>query len=114
MNALLTHHSQTIKHFFDLTKQRLLLYMVLALSVAMSTVSAITAPAAGSFAYDLYDVAVNDILTGAPGFVGGVMIMAIAGLNLTRNWVIAVAGLLGGTILINADTITASMGYVIL
>ena len=40
-----------------------------------SVASAITAPAAGSFAYDLYDVGVNDVLLGAPGFVGGVIIM---------------------------------------
>ncbi len=46
--------------------------MGLLLGLLMSFgVSAITAPAAGSFAYDLYDVAVNDIVKGAPGFVGG-------------------------------------------
>ena len=88
-------------------------FAILAAFIFTTSVQAIVAPAPASFAYDLYDVAINDILTGAPGFVGGVLIMVMAGLNLTRNWVVAVAGLLGGTILINADTITASMGYLI-
>ncbi len=74
---------------------------------------AIVAPAAGSFAFDLYDVGINDILLGAPGFVGAVIIMVVSAVNLTRNWVLSIAGLLGGVILINADTITASMGMLI-
>lgn len=73
----------------------------------------IVAPAAGSFAFDLYDVAVNDVLLGAPGFVGAVIIMVVSAVNLTRNWVLSIAGLLGGVILINADTITASMGMLV-
>jgi len=93
-------------------KLQIALAALMALALA-TTSTAMVAPAAGSFAFDLYDVAVNQILTGAPGFVGGVLIMVIAGLNLTRNWVIAVAGLLGGTILINADTLVTSMGYMI-
>ena len=74
---------------------------------------AIVAPAAGSFAFDLYDVGINDILLGAPGFVGAVIIMVVSAINLTRNWVISIAGLLGGVVLINADTITASLGMLI-
>ncbi len=74
---------------------------------------AITAPASGSFAFDLYDVAVNDVLLGAPGFVGAVIIMVVSAVNLTRNWVLSIAGLLGGVILINADAITASMGMLV-
>ncbi len=74
---------------------------------------AIVAPAAGSFAFDLYDVAVNDVLLGAPGFVGAVIIMVVSAVNLTRNWVLSIAGLLGGVILINADAITASMGMIV-
>ena len=74
---------------------------------------AIVAPAAGSFAFDLYDVAVNDVLLGAPGFVGAVIIIVVSAVNLTRNWVLSIAGLLGGVILINADAITASMGMIV-
>jgi len=86
--------------------------LVVGLVIAPSAF-AITAPAAGSFAYDLYNVAVNDVLLGAPGFVGAVIIMVVSAVNLTRNWVLSIAGLLGGVILINADTITASMGMIV-
>ncbi len=89
---------------------------LVAAAVALMTAPnafAIVAPAAGSFAFDLYDVGINDILLGAPGFVGAVIIMVVSAVNLTRNWVLSIAGLLGGVILINADTITASMGMLI-
>ncbi|MCH9674345.1 MAG: hypothetical protein K0U93_23100 [Gammaproteobacteria bacterium] len=85
---------------------------ILSLVIAPSAF-AIVAPAAGSFAFDLYDVAVNDVLLGAPGFVGAVIIMVVSAVNLTRNWVLSIAGLLGGVILINADAITASMGMLV-
>lgn len=88
--------------------------VALALGLVMApNAFAFVAPAAGSFAYDLYDVGVNDILLGAPGFVGAVIIMVVSAVNLTRNWVLSIAGLLGGVILINADTITASLGMLI-
>ena len=74
---------------------------------------AITAPAAGSFAYDLYDFVVNDLLLGAPGFVAGVLIMAVAAINLSKNWIGAIAGMLGGVLLLNAHTLTASLGIVL-
>lgn len=90
----------------------LLVASILSLVIAPSAF-AIVAPAAGSFAFDLYDVAVNDVLLGAPGFVGAVIIMVVSAVNLTRNWVLSIAGLLGGVILINADAITASMGMLV-
>ena len=37
-----------------------------------SNALAMTVPAAGSFAYDLYDIGVNQILLGPVGFTGGV------------------------------------------
>ena len=74
---------------------------------------AMVAPAVGDFAYDLYDIGVNSILLGAPGFVGAVLLMVYSGTLLMRNWILGVAGILAGTILINADSITASMGALI-
>ena len=94
------------------TLKALVVASVISLVVAPSAF-AIVAPAAGSFAFDLYDVAVNDVLLGAPGFVGAVIIMVVSAVNLTRNWVLSIAGLLGGVILINADAITASMGMLV-
>lgn len=95
-------------------KARAAIWLATALGLVIApNAFAITAPASGSFAFDLYDVAVNDVLLGAPGFVGAVIIMVVSAVNLTRNWVLSIAGLLGGVILINADTITASMGMLV-
>ena len=90
--------------------------LTLAAGLGLLTVNqamAMTPPVSGDFAYDLYDIGVNQILLGAPGFVGAVLLMVYSGTLLMRNWVLGVAGILAGTILINADSITASMGMVI-
>lgn len=81
--------------------------------VASQNAMAITAPTTGSFAYDLYDVAVNDILNGAPGFVGGLAGVAYSATKLGTNWMLAVLGILGSTAVLQADAITTSLGAVI-
>lgn len=78
-----------------------------------SAAQAITAPAAGTFAFDLYDVAVNDMIKGAPGFVGGMVAVVLSAIQLSKAPILAGAGILGGTALIKADTITTSMGMII-
>jgi hypothetical protein len=74
---------------------------------------AITAPATGTFAYDLYDVAVNEMIKGPVGFVGGMIAVIVSAVNITKNWLLAGGGILGGTALIKADSITASLGAVV-
>ncbi len=85
----------------------------LALVTLSSASHAITAPAAGTFAYDLYDVAVNDMIKGAPGFVGGMITVIVSAINITKNWLLAGGGILGGTALIKADSITTSLGALV-
>ena len=82
-------------------------------SMLPEVASAITAPATTSFAYDLYDVAVNDMLKGAPGFVGGLVMLVVSAINLSKAPMVAGSGVLGGTALIKADSIVASMGMLI-
>ena len=67
----------------------------------LQTVSAfaMTTPAAGSFAYDLYDIAVTQILLGPIGFVAGVASMAFAAILAIRQMILPAAGVvLGGCI----------------
>ena len=90
-----------------------LMMALAALIFSTQNAMAMTAPESGDFAFDLYDIAVNGILLGAPGFVGAVLLMVYSGTLLMRSWVLGVAGILAGTILINADSITASMGMLI-
>jgi hypothetical protein len=75
--------------------------------------SAITAPAAGSFGYDMYDIGVNSILKGAPGFVGGTAGIIYAATQLSKNWIAAALGILACSAVLKADSITTSLGLVV-
>lgn len=85
--------------------------------VAVAAISpgafAITAPTAGSFAYDVYDVVVLQVLGGPIGFVGGLATIVYGASQLMRSWMVAVLAIVAGTVIIKADTITASLGMLI-
>ena len=83
------------------------------LVVAATGASAIVAPAVGTFAYDLYDVGVNDILKGAPGFIGGMVGIIFSATKMSENWKLAGLGILASTAVIKADTITSSLGVLL-
>lgn len=79
-----------------------------------STAFAIAVPAAGSFAFDVYDIAVNRILDGPIGFVAGVGAMAIGAVCAVQQKVFeAVPCILGGAVLLNADSLVTSLGMVV-
>ena len=82
------------------------------MGVAMvpADVWAIAAPAVGSFAYDIYDVAVNKLLKGPIGFVAGMAAIIFGAAQLMKSWPIAIMGILAGTVLLKADAITVSLG----
>ena len=71
---------------------------------------AIAVPVAGDFAFEIYDLVVNDILNGAIGFVGGVIAIVYGASQLMRSWMVAILGIVGGAIILNADLITTSLG----
>lgn len=85
--------------------------------VSPTDVMAWTAPASGSFAYDVYDIAVNKILNGPIGFVTGMGVMGAGGYFLANSRAGGFASgipmiLLGGA-LIKLDSIIQSLGYMI-
>ena len=89
---------------------------VLTLLVATYSTNAMAmaVPAAGSFAYDLYDIGVNQILLGPVGFVAGVACMVFAAILAIRQMILPAAGVvLGGAFLLKADTVVQSVGSVI-
>lgn len=103
-------HEQSTQHSKNL--------MVMALSVAcllMATnAMAMNIPAAGSFAYDLYDIGVVQILQGPIGFVGGVSTMVIAAILAIKQMLLPAAGtVLGGAFLLRAETVVESIGAMI-
>lgn len=75
---------------------------------------AIVAPAAGSFAYDVYDIGVNQILRGPIGFVGGVVAIVIGAVFAIQGEVMySVPAILGGAVMLRADTVVTSLGAII-
>lgn len=75
---------------------------------------AMAVPAAGSFAYDLYDIGVNQILLGPIGFVAGVGCMVFAAILAIRSMILpAAAVVLSGAFLLKADSVVQSIGAMI-
>ena len=82
--------------------------------VSASSAFAIAVPAAGSFAFDVYDIAVNRILDGPIGFVAGVAALAIGAVCAIQQKVFeAVPCILGGAVLLNADSLVTSLGMIV-
>jgi hypothetical protein len=80
-----------------------------------ANVFAMAVPAAGSFAFDLYDIAVNQILLGPIGFVAGVAAMVFAAILAIRQMILPAAGvILGGAFLLSADTVVQTIGCVVI
>jgi len=73
-----------------------------------------TVPLAGSLAFSLYDIFVNQILLGPVGWVGAIAALAYGGiLTAQGNYPLAIPALLGGVIILKADAIIASLGMLI-
>lgn len=81
--------------------------------VSANIASAITAPASGSFAYDIYDIAVNDMVKGPIGYIGGLGAMVWGAFSAIQQKLgMAACSILGGGALIKADAITQSLGLI--
>jgi len=90
---------------------KVFLFTLFLLMAIVPQAFAITAPTAGSFAYDVYDMAVNSILKGPIGFVGGLAAVCFgSALAIQQKIGGAIPALLGGAVLLKADTIVTSMG----
>lgn len=90
------------------------LLMLAVLFAVSGNAFAMAVPAAGTFAYDLYDIGVNQLLLGPIGFVAGVAFMAIAAVLAIRQMIVPAAGVvLGGAFLLKANTVVQSIGSII-
>ncbi len=95
-------------------KQSLIAALTITTLMLASNALAMTTPATGSFAYDLYDIGVNQILLGPIGFVSGVACMVFAAIMAIRQMLLPAAGVvLGGAFLLKADAVVQSVGAVI-
>jgi len=90
-----------------------LFLVCLSLAILSLSADAITVPATTDFAYDVYDIIVVKILQGPVGFVGGLAAIVIGAAQLTKSWMLAILGILSGTVIIKADSIVSSLGMTI-
>lgn len=74
---------------------------------------AFTAPAAGDFGFDIYDIVVNQILGGPIGFIGAVALIVWGATKMVTNWMITIVCIISGTILIRAEALVQTLGAVI-
>lgn len=72
-----------------------------------------TAPATTAAGYGIYDLVVNDGVKGPLGFVGGIVLVCMAGMTIKENVWKAVGTAVGGAGLIKAETLATSFGALI-
>lgn len=124
--ALSNHYSSKIMDYatrctgkvVDFVKANPVLMMMIGLVLLqVGDAFAWSTPTTGSFAYDVYDIAVNKILNGPIGFVVGMGAMAAGGaaiVDKTRGgWGIGIPMLLFGGALIKLDSIVTTLGMYI-
>ena len=88
--------------------------LIMASLLLTSNAMGMAVPAAGSFAYDLYDIGVNQILLGPIGFIAGVACMVFAAILAIRQMILPAAGVvLGGAFLLKADSVVQTIGAII-
>jgi hypothetical protein len=56
---------------------------------------------------------VNDILKGAPGFVGGIFGIVYSATKMSSDWKLAGMGVLASSAVLKADSITTSLGALV-
>ena len=111
MNLSFTAHAKNNRHAKIITG----LVVLFAACFMSAHAMAIAVPAAGSFAYDLYDIGVNQILLGSIGFVAGVACMVFAAILAIRQMILPAAGVvLGGAFLLKADAVVQTVGAMII
>lgn len=92
---------------------RLWAMAAMVLSMVWGQAMAFTAPAAGAFGYDIYDIAVNQMLGGPIGFIGAVVLIVWGATQMMKSWMITVVCVIAGTILIRAEDMVQTLGAVV-
>lgn len=86
----------------------------LVISLGAIQAQAITAPTAGSFMYDAYDIVVNSLLKGALGFVVAMFVFVTGIAMFFRQMIIpGIICIVCTALIIKSDLIISSLGMVI-
>jgi hypothetical protein len=87
--------------------------MALCAMLVAASAGAFTAPAAGSFGFDVYDIVVNQILNGPIGFIGGVILIVFGATQIIKNWMMTIMCVIAGTVLIRAEDLVITLGAMV-
>jgi len=93
----------------------MIVFVVMALVSVAGPVYAFTAPAAGDFAYDLYDIFFNDIVGGPIGYIiGGTAIgYGLYQVAFTQSITTGIASVLVGAGIAGLNALTSSLGMIV-
>lgn len=90
------------------------LIIVASLTMMSSILIAAVVPTAGDLAFDLFDVAINDILDGPIGYIGGISAVLYAGYAFSTSKIApAIMAVLGGAMVLQTDAIVQTLGATI-
>lgn len=95
-------------------KQRVGLAVAFALLTLMAGPAfAFTAPAAGDFGYDIYEVVIINILGGPIGWVGAAALVVFGATKVMTQWMLTVMCVVAATIIVKISGILTSLGAMI-
>lgn len=103
----------------DWTKVAMATGIVATAAIMPEIAHAITVPVAGvagapnPLGFEIYDVAVNQMLNGPVGFVAGVGIIGFGAMQIMKAWPVALLGVLGGSAMLKADDIVKTLGALV-
>lgn len=111
MNA--TMHLMFDFHHMMRSNTRLMWMALLAMVAIFASVAhAFTAPTAGAFMYDAYDIAFNKLLFGPAGWVGGGVLLVIGIEQIRQNWKMGVLCFIGAGLLIKLQDLMTTLGAI--
>lgn len=99
-----------LMQFNELLAQNKRLLMAMMLALVGTVAYAFTAPAAGDFMYDAYDIAFNKLLFGPAGWVGGGMLLLFGIESIRSNWKLGVLMFIAAGILIQLQNLMTTLG----
>ena len=103
-----------IRSYKKMNPMQVVGFLLLATMLLTGTAMAMVTPATTSFAYDIYNIGINQILLGPIGFVAGVAFIVLAAVLAVRNMYVPAGGIvLAAAFMLNADTVITSMGAII-
>ena len=80
------------------------------LAAFSATALAFTVPTAGELGFEIYDMVVSNILQGAVGMTAAVVALVFGVSQLFRSWVMGVAGIVLGTLILQSENIVVALG----